>query len=185
MSLLTASTPFLTYVPLNAEYDRVSKALCKSLGRDDVCISVLLKVSNPALVSAFEARKAAITEKRGKAPEVIDVYHGTTMAAAERIAETGFDKAFNSVSAYGKGTYASPHVKTALGYCKDVKVTGDFSMVFQCKFLKGNYGPHDSATKQINTEKYDYSGNKADIYVTPHNDGILPEYLICYYMWAA
>lgn len=180
MSLLTSSTPFLQYVPLNKEYDTVSKQLSASLKRDDVCISVLLKVVNPELEAKFEARKAAIAKARGVEPEVATMYHGTTMDAAEIIAEKGFDKAYNRTAAYGKGTYASPDVSMALKYCKDVKTKEDFSMVFHCAFLKGMRGSAGE-NKEIDTKHYDYSGNCKDIFVTPYNDGILPQYLICYY----
>jgi hypothetical protein len=183
MSLLTATTPFLEYVPLNAEYDSVSKALSDSLGRTDICISVLLKVKNPTLAENFATRAASIEAVRGTAPKVATMYHGTTMTAAELIAESGFDKAFSRTAAFGKGTYASPSVKTALQYCRDVKKKEDFSMVFQCKFLKGVYGCAGSNT-EIDTKICDYSGDKKTIFVTPYNDGILPEYLICYYSWA-
>ena len=184
MSLLTKTTPYLVYVPLNAEYDAVTASLRKSLGREDVGISVLLKVVNPKLEAAFYERAASIAGARGKEPEIVTVYHGTTMGAAEVIAETGFDATYSRVAAYGKGTYASPNAKLALNYCKDVKDKTDFSMVFQAKFLKGKYGTYGSHAV-IDTKLHDYSGNIKDILVTPYNDGILPEYVICYYTWAS
>ena len=181
-SLLTSKNPYLEYIPMNAEYDKVASDLKRSLKCEDICISVLLRVKNPALEAEFQHTAAAITEKRGgKVPEIVDVYHGTTMDSAESIAEKGFDPAYSKVAAYGKGTYASPSAKMALGYCKDVKERSDFSMLFKCKFLKGKYGATANGS-HIDTAVADYSGS-GEILVTPYKNGILPEYLICYYKW--
>ena len=160
----------------------MSAALQTSLRRTDICVSVLLRVTNSVLTEAFEARCHAIEADRGKAPEVRTVYHGTSMASAEAIAAVGFDPMCSRIAAYGRGTYCSPAVKMALGYCKDVRGREDFSMVFQCKFAAGLFTPTGSGEPIVG----DYGGNGAhgNILVTPYKDGILPEYLICYYSWA-
>lgn len=98
------------------------------------------------------------------------MFHGTTMNSALNIINTGFDVSYNTVSAYGKGTYASPNIRVALNYCKDAKQPGQTSLIFLCKFLLGEFG-------------IDYCGNKNNIYVTPYNYGIIPTHLFCYYSW--
>jgi hypothetical protein len=178
---LSAISGNATMLPLNKEFDDVTAKFRTSLGTDKVCVSVVYKIHNPSLETAFEERKAAITKLRKTPPEVVDVFHGTRLTAAANIVNTGFDPAFSTVAAYGKGTYASPSVKMALSYCKDVKTSDDFSMIFLCRFLKGKHGVAGNGSI-INTATTDYCGS-GDILVTPYADGIIPDYLLCYYKW--
>ena len=182
-SILGLSLPFVTLLPLNKEYDAVSEAFKKSIKKENICVSAVFKITNPAMMDAFEARRLSIAELRGAEPEVVTVYHGTTLGAAESIIQTGFDPSFSRVAAYGKGTYASPSAATALTYCKDVKSAADFSMIFQCKFIKGKFTAAGNGGI-IDTAKGDYSGDKSHILVTPYREAILPTYLLCYYSWA-
>lgn len=171
-------------LPLNKEFDEVTAKFRSSIGTDNVCVSVIYKITNDALNQAFNARAATILEARGTMPKVVDVYHGTTLKAAANIVNTGFDPAYSTVAAYGKGTYASPSVSTALTYCKDVVKDGDFSMIFLCRFLKGAYGRDTGPSKRIDTSVADYSGDGHTILVTPYADGIVPDYLLCYYRFS-
>ena len=171
-----------TMLPLNKEFDEITAKFRTAIGTENVCVSVIYKINNDVLNKAFDARAAAIYEARGSMPRVVDVYHGTSLAAAANIVNTGFDPNFSRVAAYGKGTYASPCVKTALGYCKDVRNDSDFSMIFLCRFLKGTIGRAGNGGI-IDTTVADYSGNEDNILVTPYYDGIIPDYLLCYYKW--
>jgi methionine synthase I (cobalamin-dependent) len=170
-----------TMLPLNKEFDEVTEKFRTSIGTDNVCVSVIYKIQNPELNTAFEARRKAITEVRKTPPDVVNVFHGTTLAAAANIVNTGFDPAYSKIAAYGKGPYASPSVKTAISYCKDVRQDTDFSMIFLCRFLKGTRGTAGNGNI-IDTSKADYCGS-GDILVTPYADGIIPDYLLCYYKW--
>jgi hypothetical protein len=171
-------------LPFNKEYETVEATFLKDLGSPKACVSAIFKIRNAAMKAAFDARCADIAAKRGAAPTVITAYHGTSLAAASSIARDGFNPAYNTTAAYGKGTYASAKPATALQYCKDVKTTDNFSMVFMCDFAKGKFGS-PGASKAF-TAACDYSGTvgKDDIVVTPYADGILPQYLICFYKWA-
>ena len=169
-------------LPLNREYDDVNAKFRASIGTDNVCVSVVYKINNPELTAAFEARRESIAAHRGVAPTVVEVFHGTTLTAAASIVNTGFDPSYSKVAAYGTGTYASPSVKTALAYCKDVRTDADFSMIFLGRFLKGVHGVPGPGNS-IDTAKADYGG-RGDILVTPYTDGIIPDYLLCYYKWA-
>jgi len=168
-------------LPLNKEFDKVTEKFRTSIGTDNVCVSVIYKIHNAELNVAFKARRNAIAELRKTPPTVVDVFHGTTLAAAANIVNTGFDPAYSTIAAYGKGTYASPSVNTAMAYCKDVRSGTDFSMIFLCRFLKGTHGTVGSG-RIIDTSKIDYCGS-GDILVTPYADGIIPDYLLCYYKW--
>ena len=169
-------------LPLNREYDDVTAKFRASVGSDNVCVSVIYKIDNPALTADFDARRDSIAARRAVPPTVIEVFHGTTLAAAANILNTGFDSSYSTCAAYGKGTYASPSVRTAMGYCKDVKKHTDFSMIFLCRFLKGRHGAAGKGNL-IDTETADYGG-EGNILVTPYDDGIIPDYLLCYYSWA-
>lgn len=163
------------------EYAHVESTFLKDFKSENACICAIYKV--PDFTAGFEACAAEIASKRGKEPERIHVYHGTTMASALHICKSAFDPSYSKVAAFGKGTYASPCPRTALAYCKDVKGREDFSMVFLCKFLTGTFQQYSSGAT-INTTVADYSGNKSNIIVTPYRYGIIPEYLICYYSWS-
>ena len=169
-------------LPLNKEYDEVTNKFRKSMGSENICVSAIYKIDNPVLSHSFNERIASMTELRKSVPEVATVYHGTTLKAAANIVNTGFDPLYSTIAAYGKGTYASPNPRMAAGYCKDVKKDSGFSMIFQCRFLKGQHG-YPGICNIIDTLTTDYCGSN-DILVTPYGDGIIPDYLLCYYAWA-
>ena len=169
----------------NKEYETVETTFLTALGSPKACVSAIFKIRNDSLKAAFDARCARIATKRGTAPSVITTYHGTSLAAASSIAGGGFDPARSTIAVYGTGTYASTKPATALQYCKDVKTTDNFSMVFMCDFAKGKFGSPGSGKAFTDACDYSGTGGKDDILVTPYADGILPKYLICYYKWAA
>lgn len=180
--ILDLQSSFAEMLPMNKEYDRVASVFEKSYGSDAVCISAIFKITNPNLIDQFEKQRQEIKEKRGKDPQIIEVFHGTTLIAARSIIVSGFDPSYSVVAAFGKGTYASPHIKTALMYCKDASRVGNTSMIFLGRFLKGTFG-RQSIGGLIDTNSVDYSGNNSNIFVTPYAGGIIPDYLICYYSW--
>lgn len=180
--IMELQTEFSKIMHMDKEYDRVASIFEKSYGTDEVCISTIFKINNKNLEQNFMEQYDAIKAKRGKDPQIVEVFHGTTMDATRSIIITGFDPSYSKIAAYGKGTYCSPKVKTAIQYCKDAHTKGATSMIFLCRFIKGNFvrGTTDAI---IDTKIGDYSGNNNDIYVTPYKYGIIPDYLICYYAW--
>lgn len=181
--MFASEIPFASILPLNKEYDEICADFTAKM-ESDICISEVYKINNPKLVINYEACKAEISAKRGKAPEEILVYHGTTYEASCNIATTGFLTSYSTVNVFGIGTYASIGPKMALRYCKDVKTKDDFSFIFVCKFLKGTY-KRVGFGEIIDTSLYDYSGSISDTtLVTPYDSGILPIYLLRYYEFA-
>jgi hypothetical protein len=184
--ILSYMTGVADMLPFNKEYETVEAEFLKALGSPKACVSAIFKLRNDDMKAKFDARCATIASKRGGvAPKVVTAYHGTSLIAASSIAATGFDPKYSTIAAYGKGTYASVHPATALGYCKDVKTTDNFSMVFMCDFAKGLYGTPGDGKPFTAACDYSGSGRGDDILVTPYADGILPKYLICFYKWAA
>ena len=171
-------------LPFNKEYETVESLFLRELGSPKACVSAIFKIRNATIKAAFDARCAHIATKRGEAPTVITTYHGTSLAAASSIARGGFDPTYSTAAAYGKGTYSSTNPGTALGYCKDVKTKDNFSMVFMCHFAKGKFGTPGASKAFTDACDYSGTGGKDDIIVTPYADGILPNYLICFYRWA-
>jgi len=91
--LMGTDDAHLSYIPMNAEYDHVSKIFQESYGSTNYCISALFKIANPELQTGFDACVAEVAAKRGAAPEIRTMFHGTTMAAVHSIAAVGFDPA--------------------------------------------------------------------------------------------
>jgi hypothetical protein len=165
-------------LPFNKEYETVESEFLAALGSPKACVSAIFKLRNDDMKVTFDARCAAMEK-----PEILTVYHGTSLLAAESIAKCGFDPAYSTTAAYGKGTYASVKPATALTYCKDVKTKENFSMVFSCSFAKGVFGVVGGGKPF--PPGCDYSGTADNtILVTPYADAILPKYLICFYKWA-
>lgn len=175
--------PYTKILPVNAKFE----SICKSFEEDmkgTACICEIYEITNHVLEEEYQKCKDLISEKRGKSPEEIIVYHGTTYSAAANIISTGFQTKYSTCAAYGKGTYASKYPLIALSYCKDTKTKADYSFIFICKFLKGKFGSPKS-DNIIDTDLYDYSGSHDnDILVTPYDNGICPIYLIRYYKFA-
>ncbi len=154
----------------------------KSINKTNVCVSAIYKIDNPTINGTFDERYDTISQIRNIKPEIIKVFHGTTLKSAKGIIENGFLTEYSKIAAYGKGTYCSQYASTAVGYCKDVRSHDKFSMIFLCRFIKGIFG--NACGGIIDTTKYDYSGGVPNIYVTPYDDGIVPDYLLCYYSFA-
>lgn len=172
---------FCTALPVNKEFELAAAMFEKSAGRT-CCLQSIYKVEHTAFTERFETARARITANcGGKSPEEILVFHGTTANGARGIAETGFDKTYNKIAAYGLGTYASTNALTALSYCKDARKDG-VCYIFICKILKGRYG-RGVAQQPIDTRIMDYSGTGGadNIIVTPYDDAIIPVYLVEYF----
>lgn len=169
-------------LPVNKEFEMVAAMFEKSIGRG-CCLQNIYKIEHEKLNARFNAAREEITRKcEGKVPEEILVFHGTTAQGARGIVETGFDKKYNRVAAYGLGTYASSNASTALTYCKDAYINDGVCYIFICRILKGRYG-RGVQQQPIDTTIMDYSGSGGadNIIVTPYDDAIIPVYLIEYY----
>ena len=177
--ILELRTAYSILLKIDKEYEKIASAFEKSYNSNNVCISAIFRIENLVLENNFWKQYEEIKAKRKCEPKIMEVFHGTRRESAKNIMLEGFDPKYNVTYAFGKGTYCSPQVITALGYCKDANKEND-SMVFLCDMMLGNYGPHGNFGI-IDTEKYDYSGNNSNIYVTPYRYGIIPKYLICYY----
>ena len=160
-------------------FDELAKYIEKSY--PNACILYIDEVINDDLRILYEKRKAALIEKRGKdnISEKI-LFHGTKAHAIDSIAENGFLKKYNKVSAFGLGTYFSTTATYSTDYSD--KDNTDVSYMFVCDLLVGICETINGPVP-IDTTKYDNSVNKNNptIYVSPYDDGCFPKYLIAFY----
>lgn len=157
-------------------YDIISKRIRESFPQS--CICWIEEIINPSLREAYEARKSKIGNEQ-------QLFHGTSENAVNAIAGGGFDPSYNTVSAYGKGTYFARDASYSYNYMKTQK--NGISYMFLCDVLVGRscLGSNGAV---INTEKYDSSVNsleKPTIFVTPYADGAYPKYIIAFHKTAA
>lgn len=145
----------------NPEFDRIA-----SLMPDCCPVEIIPIVSTNT--ENYDKRLAELIEKskqsdKNKAPIIKEMFHGTKAQYVESIIVQGLKASYNRTSAYGKGTYFSPHVKFSLnGYTN--KGLDEMSYVFVCDVI-------------VNDTK----GNKSTIYVCPNDNSFLIKYLVKFY----
>ena len=173
------------YIDLShPDYDMISKRVRESYPR--ACIVCAERVIAPHLESSFQALKASLEEKRG--PGIIDtklLFHGTSEKAIQPIILDGFDPHYNKTSAYGIGTYFSPHASMSSTYSKESKKE-DLSYMFLAEVIIGNKITAGNSAV-IDTNKFDISMNdliNPTIYCTPYKDGAIPRFVIGFYKYA-
>ena len=131
------------------EYKQVHAKLLKSYPKSDVLW--MEKIKNPVLSQMFNRSSGSKTE----------LFHGTKEKNIDSITEKGFLTKFNMVSAYGKGTYASPNCQFAMTYANDPDSEFKFMFLCECKV--------DGDEKKTN-----------DIYCFPNEKAIIPKILVVF-----
>jgi len=114
------------------------------------------------------------------------LFHGTSPQNVVKILRSGFNRDFNSRSAYGKGTYFSSMASESAKYCRQHKGAdnGDYVMLF-CRVIVGEYAvgtPH-SRTQYKNDGKtqYDSFVNRLDrptIFVINRDYHAIPTHIV-------
>jgi hypothetical protein len=131
-------------------YKRVQNKLVKSYPESSILW--MERIQNPELSNKLERVNG----------EHIELFHGTKEKNVDNIIEKGFLTRFNVVSAYGKGTYASPICKFAMGYT-DHNENSEFKFMFLCECKLNGY-----------EKKTD------EIYCFPDDSYIIPKILIVF-----
>lgn len=145
-------------------FERLSALVRKSY--PDACIVYIDRVVNLSLDARFD-KYIEDTRMRGEDVTVRrDLFHGTTESAALCIAREGFKVSCNVTSAYGRGTYTAVTCATSVRYMR----TGpsDLSYMFVCDGV-------------IAPGTHTYSSALSGIYVFPHDDAVIPRYIIAFY----
>jgi Poly(ADP-ribose) polymerase catalytic domain len=137
----------------------------------EVCIVHIDRVVNPALVEAYDQFKAGLN-----APKELWAWHGTSLASVDAICAEGFNPAFNTRSAYGKGTYVSSTCRYSLeGFAP--KAHTDLCYVFYCRLA------YAERKKEVDTRRLiagEVSGT-SNIYCAPRPSQVLPVYVVAFY----
>lgn len=161
-------------------YDRITDMIVKSY--PNACLLYIDEIVNDELYSSYVTRKTLLEGKRGDGNiKELQLFHGTKVDSLNSIAQTGFQKAFNKTSAYGKGTYFSTTASYSTHYTD--KDNTDVSFMFVCDVIVGNCTVVNGPI-EIDTIRYDNSVNNVNaptIYVTPYDDGAYPRYLVAFH----
>jgi hypothetical protein len=158
-------------------YEDIEKRVMRSY--PNACICYIEKVVHPSLEEAFIRRYAEIEGRTGKV-EIKQLFHGSTEEGVYNIANIGFQKKYNTTSAFGKGSYFAKNAKYSFKYMRTGSKGVSFMIladVLVGKTMKG--------TKNLNAPPgidtmVDYEKNPS-IYVTPHDDGAYPRYIIAFH----
>lgn len=156
-------------------YDEIYNKILESY--PNACILYIDEVYNETMLKGFNDRKNHLVGL----PRVLRLFHGTKHDNIQSIADNGFMKEYNKVSAYGIGTYFSTRAEYSKNYANVDK--DGISYMFYCDVLIGNCIPCGT-NMEIDTSKYDTSVNSlqdTSIYVTPYNDGAYPRYMVAFY----
>eukprot|EP01064_Diplonema_japonicum_P038065 TRINITY_DN910_c0_g1_i1.p1 TRINITY_DN910_c0_g1~~TRINITY_DN910_c0_g1_i1.p1 ORF type:complete len:1049 (+),score=377.26 TRINITY_DN910_c0_g1_i1:50-3196(+) len=92
------------------------------------------QLRNEDLEFRFRATEYNMGLARGRAPDMIDGFHGTAEDNVLSIAQNGFDPFRRSGQVYGEGEYFAKDPKVSVGYCRG----GVF--MFLCKLILGEAG---------------------------------------------
>ena len=118
---------------------------------------------NDSLEFRFRCAEYNMTQQHGKAPDMIDGFHGSGEENVLSIATTGFDPLRRSGQAFGAGEYFAKDPCVSVGY------TRGGGYMFVCKLILGE-------------ERVDHTWKKTrGYYVIKQNNGhiqCLPQYLI-------
>lgn len=175
-----ASKPLVNKKPIlmsNKKYDEIVGIIRESYPNS--CILYIDEISVPSVNQMeFEMVYQNIYEKRGEYPEIKQLYHGTDERSANNIIIKGFDPDYNTVSAFGKGSYFATSATMSSKYSKPRKDGICFMLV--CDVLVGKCVQY-RLSKDDDYDNFIDSNIKPTIYVSPYKNGAIPRYLVAYH----
>lgn len=159
------------------EYDRISDKVYKSY--PNACICWIEQVEHPGIRKRFEEYRGRMICKE---PQVLEFFHGSNPRAINTIVERGFEAIFNRRSAAGRGTYFARDVLVSMGYTAPEKGSG-ISYVILSDILIGNskMGYTDEGLDMSKYDNFGDAGMDSSIVVIPHDEAIVPKYVIAFY----
>jgi hypothetical protein len=171
----------LTLVDVSSKtFDEVCKLLAATHPHE--CVISIYVIHNPKFEQAFADCQAMLTTKRGQPPTQMRAFHGCSLDSAYNIVNHGFDQKYNTISAYGKGTYFSGFYNVSRGYSlmKKSKETTYHSLIV-ADILLGKLGTRTS-TDEIDACVDNLK--KPSIIALPINEAAIPRYLVQFYAGA-
>lgn len=157
-------------------YDTIEKRVQKSYPNS--CICYIIEIFNDVLLKNFKDKELELNNRLAKPAVIKQLFHGTNEHAIKPICETGYLTKFNTTSAYGKGTYFARDARYSYNYMRPSK-PGELSYMFFADVLVGNM--KRGSSNEIPTTLLDNfvdNMNNPSIYVTTHDSGAYPRYVI-------
>jgi hypothetical protein len=162
-------------------YDKLVNSIRKTY--PNACILFIDKITNNELDERFQNRYLTILEKRmikDEPVEILELYHGTSEESMNNIIKNGFNKKYNKVSAWGKGTYFSPLATMSASYSKPKD--DEVSYMFMCDVIFGK-NQIGSRNKELtdDIDNYVNSLTNSSIICCPLDDMAIPRYVIAFH----
>ncbi|CAC5392514.1 Protein mono-ADP-ribosyltransferase PARP15 [Mytilus coruscus] len=191
-----ADDEYIKIVPLiqsSKEYTDVLTDFNKTGGASYTVVKID-RIQNKVLNQQYIAKKKLMdaTNPPGYQNERRPVWHGTNKQAIENIINTGFNRSYCSVTAYGKGVYFAVNVSySAPGYSR-VDPTDGLKRMLMCKVLAGEFtvGNNQMRTPPPKTQSaagshilYDSTTNHVSspgMFVIYHDSQAVAEYLVTF-----
>lgn len=168
-----------TYVNLaDPVYEEISQAITKTYPNS--CVCWIEKINNPLLLANYLVQKQQMSYPN----EIKNLFHGTKQHLINTICTHGFDAQKNKTSAYGIGTYLSTMASYSISYCRRNNRSNDpMVYMFVCDVLAGRVCMGCS-NSTIDTNNYDSATDNPKnptMYIIPHNNAILPKYVVAFF----
>jgi len=168
----------LTRIPIS-DYEYKDKLINSS----NICIH---KIHNEILEQKYQNFKISCESEMIGYNELV-LYHGTKPEYCVSILTNGFQKKYNKLFTYGKGTYFATNYDYSCLYTGPISGTGFAAdnfvgtfRIFVCNVIIleniTNNKCYDSLRDEIGVNNLD----KPTIYVTPYDEGCIPRYLLCF-----
>jgi len=126
-------------VPLNQDDERIQNDFHSTI--DSVEVIEMKRIKDNVSMKVYGALLTAKTEELktrnvGQVERVL--FHGTSFENVAKIVNNGFNRDFNRVHKYGKGTYFSSSATVSAGYCKcDDADDPSMKVMLVCKVIVG------------------------------------------------
>ncbi|CAG2248584.1 PARP10_14_15 [Mytilus edulis] len=184
----------VTLAQSSKEYKSVLTHFNKTGGASYTVVKID-RIQNKVLNQQYIAKKKLMdaTNPPGYQNERRPVWHGTNKQAIENIINTGFNRSYGKVTAYGKGVYFAVNVSySASGNYASGDPTDGLKRMLMCKVLAGEFtvGNKEMRTPPPKTQAgagsyilYDSTTNDVsnpEMFVTYHDSQAVAEYLITF-----
>jgi hypothetical protein len=163
----------------NPVYDKLSEIVYKTY--PTACILWINKIKNDILLEKYNNTKGKLIELHGESGvKEMQLYHGSLQTHIQNICNIGFKAEYNTISAFGKGTYFSADASYSKTYTRPKK--DQISYLIMANVLVGKTGL--AAGNKSDLDNYVNVEKNPTIYVCPKDDYAYPTYIIAFYPFA-
>jgi len=165
--------------PSSAEFDELEKMVSETCPNE--CLISIEEVSNMELEKKYQDRRDELA-RIGEVREA-RVFHGSrNFSAIHSILKDGFRASFNTVSAFGKGTYFA----TAYGYSKNYSslIRGEeYKVMLICdiSYQKPVRGRSNQSLDPNEGDCWVDSTTNPTIFSVPNDDQSIPRYVVRFF----